>query len=169
MSSDRPPTAGLDLAEASVLDIRRLADPRLEAAGFDVRSAYMERFWLPVLGPASVMAMRHLNAGLAVRPRGYRIEVEELARSLGLGGTGRNSPVRRTLHRLVSFDMAAVRGSDLLVRTHVAALSVRHRAACRPPCRGPMSCSWSTWPKGRPSYGILRASELVRSSTLGRS
>ncbi len=66
----------------------------------------------------------------------YQIRVADLAKDLGVGGkggaSGRNAPIRRTLRRLVDFDMAAVRGDTYAVRQHVAPLPARHLSRLSP-------------------------------------
>ncbi|MFV1991675.1 MAG: hypothetical protein ACC652_13155, partial [Acidimicrobiales bacterium] len=52
--------------------------------GFDPRSAYVERYWLGILGPATTLLIRHLAVALDRSPHGTTIEVSDTARSLGL-------------------------------------------------------------------------------------
>lgn len=127
MPPPNSPSRPLDLAEVSVLSVRRLTDPVVDQSGFDARSAYTERFWLPTLGPSSTLALRLLAGQFATGQGGtfrdsYQIEIDELGRALGLAGTGRNAPVRRSLRRLVQFDMARTHTGTFAVRTHVPAL-----------------------------------------------
>ena len=78
-------------------------------AGHDPRSEYVERFWLPLVGPSCLLASRHLTGRLGGRASGVVLSLDELAGSLGLGaGTGRNATVRRTLARLIDFGLARV-------------------------------------------------------------
>lgn len=79
------------------------------AVGFDARSAYVETYWLAVLGPSAIMTMRRLAGWLEGQPSGMAIELGDLAASIGLGHTtSRNSPVIRTLQRLVLFGVARI-------------------------------------------------------------
>jgi len=41
------------IVTGSALTIRAWEDPVVDALGHDPRSEYVERFWLPVLGPPS--------------------------------------------------------------------------------------------------------------------
>jgi len=86
-----------------------------------------------VLGPSSVLLLRRAGQLLAEHSDGVTLDVVELSRSLGLGArpdaddVGRNSPLRRTMDRLVRFKMAEWRGDDRLgVQRKVPALE-RHR------------------------------------------
>lgn len=108
------------------LEVIALDDPLVEQFGHAPRSAYVEAYWLPLIGPASTWAMRRLTAWLDGAPSGYQVSIAELGRELGLGaGVGRNSPVVRTLARLVSFGLAAPLGDALAVRRMLAPLTCR--------------------------------------------
>ncbi len=105
-------------------------DPVIDELGHDPRSHYVESFWLPVLGPSTIWLLRRFAAGFEASPEGFEIDLEETAKSLGLGATdrqGRHSPFRRTLNRCVDFDMAQQRGeANLAVRRKLPPLSRRH-------------------------------------------
>ncbi|MDE3087120.1 MAG: hypothetical protein KGJ77_10200 [Acidobacteriota bacterium] len=127
-----------------------LADPLVEALGFDPRSWYVEHFWLPVIGPTCTWLLRHVAAGLeaaaveAAAPgdgelpdggdtrtpasAGFTLEVEHTALALGVGGRrGRHSPFGRALNRCVAFDLARFHGGDTLaVRRMLPPLARRH-------------------------------------------
>lgn len=102
-------------------------DPFLAQRGYDPRSAYVERFWLGVLGPSATWLLRRLTRGLEEHPDGFRINMADTARALGLGeGTGRNSMVVRTVERMCQFGVAQLHARDrLAVRLHVAPLNAR--------------------------------------------
>ena len=109
------------------LEVVSWTDPFLAQHGYDPRSAYVERFWLGVLGPSAVWLLRRLARGLEEHPDGFRINLADTARALGLGeGTGRNSMVVRTVDRTCQFGVAQLHGRDrLAVRSHVAPLNAR--------------------------------------------
>src|SRR5579863_10464366 len=91
------------------LAVHALIDRNVDTTGVDARSAYVETYWLALLGPSCVLAARRLVAWLAAQPAGFEISLVALAGTLGLGsGTGRNAPVVRTLSRLVDFRIATV-------------------------------------------------------------
>jgi hypothetical protein len=106
------------------LHVVPLADTIIEALGHDPCSEYVERFWLPVIGPTSLVALRRLTAYLAAAPDGYPLAVLPFSRELGLGkGIGVESPIVRTLARLVYFRHLTILGDALAVRRMIAPLS----------------------------------------------
>ena len=83
------------------LIIRRWDEPFLESTGFEARSEYVERFWLPTLGPTATWLFRRFVRGLDLHPSGIRIGSEDTSRSIGLGGgTGRSSPLSKGIDRM---------------------------------------------------------------------
>jgi hypothetical protein len=95
---------------------------------FPASSRYVERVWLPVLGPTPVLALR-LLAELAERsPSGTAtIDSEMLAVSLGLGpGTGAGSSLARALRRLERFGIIRRQPTgELLIRTELPPVNDR--------------------------------------------
>src|SRR3954451_13629533 len=71
------PVAIPDLS-TDVLTIRPWPDEVIDALGHDPRSAYVERFWLGVLGPSAIWLLRRLASGLDAAPAGFELP---LARS----------------------------------------------------------------------------------------
>jgi hypothetical protein len=97
----------MQFADQPHLHVIPWTDPVIDLRGFDPTSAYVELCWLPVIGPSATWMLRRLAAGLTPHPEGYPVDIVELAAALGLGtGTGRNSPVLRTLRRLGTFGLA---------------------------------------------------------------
>ena len=108
------------------------ADSVTMSTGHEARSAYVERFWLGLLGPSSTWLWRRLVRGLDECPSGYRVQLADTARALGLGaGTGRNSMIVRSLERTIQFGAARYDGKALEVRTHLPTLT--HRQVRRLP------------------------------------
>jgi hypothetical protein len=104
-------------------------DPLVEAVGHDPRSAYVELFWLGILGPSTTWLLRRLAAGFEVYPDGFQLDLEETAKALGLAAAGgRHSPFARALQRSVQFGMAQPHTGGLLVRRMLPPLSHRHAA-----------------------------------------
>jgi len=68
-------------------------DPVVDRRGHDPRSAYVEQFWLGVLGPTATWLLRRLVAGFDHQPDGYELDVAASARSLGL------SVAKGTVHK----------------------------------------------------------------------
>lgn len=117
------------LAEARTISVRRLPAEPGEPLGHPARSHYVERFWLPVLGPSTTLLVRLLAEMLEATGR-VTVDVADTARALGLGERlGPSGPFFRTLARAVDFDVVRVAGTDAIAaRTHLGALSRRHIA-----------------------------------------
>ena len=81
----------------------------------DVRHRYVEQFWLPVLGPSSVLALRRFADLLDAQPAEIEVELVELGACLGIGtGTGRNTQINRNLSlKRPRFSAALIRGAAL--------------------------------------------------------
>lgn len=98
-----------------------------ELNSHDARSAYVEHYWLPVLGPTTVFLARRFAEWFDVSPDGFNISTHEVAGFLGLThseNSGRNAPFARTLNRLVGFGLANWRDDGcLLVRRRVPPLN----------------------------------------------
>jgi hypothetical protein len=103
-------------------------DPVADPHGVHPCSRYVELYWLGIVGPSTTWLLRRLNYGLEVHGDGYDLHLAETARSLGLGDKlGKNSPFRRALARLVTFELARPQGpGELAVRTRIPPLPLRH-------------------------------------------
>jgi hypothetical protein len=112
----------------STVTITPWPDPVIDTLGFDPRSSYVETFWLPTLGPTSVLLLRHLAARLDREPQGFELVLADTSQALGLGARdGNSSPLMRCLARLVQFDVACDDGrGTLAVRRHVPPVNRRH-------------------------------------------
>ncbi len=109
------------------LFLRSWADPVIDLVGYDPRSPYVERFWLPVLGPSTIWLLRRLASLLEERPGGSVVETARLARELGIGErTGPAAPFARTVKRCVDFQMARWEEPALAVRRRLPPLAQRH-------------------------------------------
>ena len=105
--ADSPPVAlGSDRGETL-----RVGEWRRESVGgSDVRSAYVERYWLPILGPTSIMLLRCVantldaSGGIAVT-----LSTGALASQIGLGNEpGSIGVLRRCFRRLEQFGFVIV-------------------------------------------------------------
>jgi hypothetical protein len=108
-------------------------DPATDTHGYDVRSPYVETFWLGVLGPTAMWLMRRCADGLSAYPDGVDMDLHELAGGLGLGFVpGKHGPFVRGFHRCVMFGMAYQVATlpvlTLAVRTIIPPLPMRHAA-----------------------------------------
>ena len=112
----------------ATLAIRPWPDPVIDTLGHDPRSLYVERFWLPTLGPTSLLLLRRIAAGLDEHPEGISLDLGELSQALGLGHReGNSSPVVRSLDRLMQFDLACgEREAGYAVRRSVPPVNRRH-------------------------------------------
>ena len=111
------------------LSICAWKDERIEAIGHDPRSDYVEMFWLTVLGPSAVFALRRFAHWLDHEDSAFEMPLESLGRAIGLGGsTTRNAPIVRTLARLAEFGLAVRDGEHYAVRRMVPPLTPRQVA-----------------------------------------
>ncbi len=78
------------------------SDPVVARFGHDPRSAYVERFWLPVLGPSVIVAAR--RCAVLFDGSGSTVAVDPVGFSAGLGLVP--GSVSKTLNRLVLFGLA---------------------------------------------------------------
>ena len=111
----------------ATLAVRPWPDPVIDALGHDPRSAYVEQFWLGILGPSTTWLLRRVATGLEVSPAGFDLPLADTARALGLGDKGgRHSPFMRALARVCQFDLAQMHGDgELEVRRRLPPLNRR--------------------------------------------
>lgn len=87
--------------------IRPWVDPLVDSRGHDPRSLYVEQFWLGVIGPTATWLLRRIAAHFDSQPDGGRVDLRQLAGSLGLSlAKGRTSPFGRAIQRCVMFGTA---------------------------------------------------------------
>jgi hypothetical protein len=103
-------------------------DPIADPHGVHPCSRYVELYWLGIIGPSTTWLLRRVSYGLEVHPDGFDLDLAETAQSLGLGDRmGKNSPFRRALQRLCTFELARPHGpGGLAIRTHIPPLPLRH-------------------------------------------
>lgn len=89
------------------LSVEAWPDPVIDKVGHDVRSQYVERFWLGILGPSATWLLRRLVSGLEEQPDGFELDLALTASELGLGNrSGRHSPFFRSIDRCCRFGVA---------------------------------------------------------------
>lgn len=111
---------------AETLRVTTLADPVLDRLGHDPRSTYVERFWLPILGPSCLLLLRRLAAELEQQPEGFTLTTAQWAREMGVGMKGgRNGPLWRAVERGCRFGAAQRNGELLAVRRRLPPLTAR--------------------------------------------
>jgi len=131
--------------------------------GHDPRSAYVERFWLPILGPSTTLLLRRIAAELDHEPDGAEVELSPLARSLGLGlQGGKRSAFVRAIDRSVQFGLAQQLGrTRLAVRRRLPPLTQRQLQRLPDPLPG-QHADWLHHHRPRSeATGITRARELA--------
>lgn len=108
-----------------VLQVRPWADPVIDELGFELRSAYVERFWLATLGPSTTFLLRRLADRFDIDPDGFDLDLADTASRLGLAARGgRHSPFNRALERTTKFGLARRHGTTLEVRRRVPPLTL---------------------------------------------
>jgi hypothetical protein len=102
-------------------------DPVVDRRGHDPRSAYVELFWLGVLGPTATWLLRRLVAGFDAQPDGYELDVPATARALGLSvSKGTASPFAKAVKRCMMFGVAHHMSDGWAVRRRVPLIPQRH-------------------------------------------
>jgi hypothetical protein len=102
-------------------------DSILDERGHDPRGAYVETFWLGVIGPSAAWVMRRFAAELEARPEGCRIDLALVASSIGLSSIkGHTSPFGRALSRCVMFGLVRPTALGFEVRRRLPQLTPRH-------------------------------------------
>jgi len=116
-----------DSPSVTILPVRPWPDSVIDALGHDPRSAYVERFWLGILGPSTTWLLRYLANRLDATPEGFDLDLAATAQALGLGSKGgRHSPFMRALSRCCQFDVAEARpDGTLAVRRKLPPLTRR--------------------------------------------
>jgi hypothetical protein len=114
--------------DGPTLHIVEWVDPVADPHGMHPCSRYVELYWLGIVGPSTTWLLRRLTYGLEVHGDGFDLHLPETARALGLGDKmGKNSPFRRALARLITFELARPHGpGGLAVRQHIPPLPLRH-------------------------------------------
>ena len=119
------------------IHITALDDPVMDLLGHDPRSAYVERFWLSILGPSTTFLLRHLAARLDAEPDGFDLDLADTAAALGLGATRRQvTPFVRALARTGQFQLSQPCGGNALaVRRRLPPLTHQQVARLAPHLR----------------------------------
>jgi hypothetical protein len=103
------------LADRPSVYVEPWTDEVIDSLGHDPRDWYCESFWLPVVGPSVYLLGRRFVVWLDGSPDGLTVPLVPLSAAIGLGqGTGRNSPLIRSMARMVAFGLARVDAGDRL-------------------------------------------------------
>jgi len=104
-------------------------DPVVDSVGHDVRSQYAEYFWLNILGPTALWALRRLVLGFDRYPLGYELDLPETASALGLSYSANTAGTFvRALQRCVLFGVSQPVADGLAVRRRLPPVAARHLA-----------------------------------------
>ncbi|MGY6499708.1 MAG: hypothetical protein ACXIVQ_02250 [Acidimicrobiales bacterium] len=107
------------------LSVRPWADPVIDDLGYDLRSAYVETFWLGILGPSTTLLLRRIAADLDRHPDGFELDLADTAGAIGLAARGgRSSPFMRALVRSTKFGLARLHRDSIDVRRKVPPLNL---------------------------------------------
>lgn len=107
--------------------IRPWVDPIVDTRGHDPRGAYVERFWLGVIGPTATWIMRRLADRFDEAPDGFVLDLDHTADTMGVSfAKGVNSPFGRALHRCVMFGLARPLSDGFAVRRRFPSVAHRH-------------------------------------------
>lgn len=119
------------------IHITALDDPVMDLLGHDPRSAYVEHFWLAILGPSTTFLLRHLATRLDAHPDGFDLDLADTAAALGLGAARRQvTPFVRALARTGQFQLTHPCGPDsLAVRRRLPPLTHQQVARLAPHLR----------------------------------
>lgn len=100
-------------------------DPAAKRWGHDMRSVYVETYWLPILGPTSVWLARRL--AMVVQAADHiDIDMADLALSHGLQpDLGAMGALAKSWRRLVDFGVIRGSGTSYEARTHMPALDAK--------------------------------------------
>lgn len=117
------PTASPSLGDATLF-VRPWVDPVVDDHGHDLRSHYVERYWLGILGPSTTWLLRRIASGFDHDPDGFTLPLADTARALGLGiRTGRHAPFLRAIDRCTQFGVARRHHDTLAVRRRLPPLT----------------------------------------------
>lgn len=107
--------------------IRPWADPMVDERGHDPRSAYVERYWLSVIGPTATLIMRRFADEFDRDPDGFVIDLAHAASTMGVSyRKGQHSPFGKALHRCVMFGLAQPMPDGFVVRRKLPNVAQRH-------------------------------------------
>ena len=141
-------------------------DPEQDSVGHDPRSAYVETFWLSVVGPSTTLLLRRLADEFDLEPQGFEIDCASLSREIGLGPRmDRRGSFARTLERCMKFHLVQQQGDLLYVRRRIPPLSYRqvNKLGNR------LQSLHHSWTIDAADDGAQRRTEMVRATHLART
>lgn len=161
-----PDSAPADDAMATRLGVIPWSDPVAAGSSHDPRSAYVETFWLPTIGPSTTLLIRRLADEFDAEPDGFEIDRSSLSREIGLGTrVDAKSRFARTIERAERFGLVQHHGGILHVRRTIPDLSPRQVARLGERLQA-LHHSWTLDPT---DDGAQRRTELKRAAHLART
>lgn len=137
-----------------------------ETPGLDPRSAYVETFWLPIIGPSTTLLLRRLADEFDASSEGFEIDCMSLSRDIGLGPRlDRRGAFARTIERCVKFYMVQLNNELLHVRQRLPILGSRQVNKLSPR----LQTLHHSWTLDMADDGAQRRTELVRATHLART
>lgn len=117
------------MAPRRIARITPWLDDVVDRRGHDPRSAYVERYWLAVIGPTATWIMRRFADEFDRSPDGFSIDLDHTACTMGLSfNRGGHSPFGKALHRCVMFGVALPTPDGYAVRRRLPTVARRHLA-----------------------------------------
>jgi hypothetical protein len=120
-------TSSSTSATTDLAAIRPWVDQIVDDRGHDPRSAYVERYWLSVIGPTATLIMRRFADEFDRQPDGFVLDLGHTATTMGLSySRGQHSPFGKALQRCVMFGLAQPTADGFAVRRMVPNVAQRH-------------------------------------------
>jgi hypothetical protein len=101
-STYTPITPAPKASDQRLLRFEPWSQTHFDRWGSEPRSTYVERFWLPVVGPSSLVLARDIAAGFESSNGAYSVSASHQAAAIGVS----ESQLHRVLDRLVQFGLA---------------------------------------------------------------
>jgi hypothetical protein len=131
------------------IQVNTWVDPVVEARGHPADSAYVEIFWLPVLGPSATFLLRRLSLYLDMFPGGLPMDLSELSGQLGLGRPeSRHAALPRAIDRCVRFGLARRPGANRLAVRRILGPLPAQRVNRLSPFLQSIHANWADEPSG---------------------
>jgi len=116
------------IVEAGHLVIEPLLDPLEQPWWMRTDSNDLLTYVTPYLGPSATLMVHRFATYFTAGDVWLDFELPDLAQTFGLGHTGINSPLMRTIGRIHRFGFGQIAGSrtHLAIRTAIPPISRRH-------------------------------------------
>lgn len=164
-STDAAKAQAPDLFEG-MIGVLPLLDPDRDDTGHDPRSAYVETFWLPIVGPSTTLLMRRLADDFDAEPDGFEVDASSLSREIGLGHRiDARGSFAKTVDRCEKFHFIQREGTLFYVRRRLPSITPRQVGRLSPR----LQALHQAWTIDAADDGAQRRTELVRAAHLART